>query len=402
MDRSAGDDVSQSEGTTTHAKKPSLDEAVKSAVQSLQDSGNQPVPNADADDEDADDEAEDGTQAADATGDGGEAGSDKDGDAKDADDAETPAKSDESDSDGAEQDASEAASSTLEAPAKWPQDRKEEFSKLPDEAKKIVLAREAEYNKGFTEYAQKVQGEVKLAKDVQESFTDNHREQMRASGLDEAGAVRELVKLHDHYRSDPVAYVRSAIKHQQLTPEQVFPEYFADEPQDQGQGQANGQSAPDPALQNVQQQVGSIQQFLSEQVKRQQLSVFQETINRLADEKDESGNAKRPYFEDVVDDMIDMVGKDAQAGKLQSGSLDEYLAQAYEAAVYRRPDLREKIVESEVESRLAKSQQHDEADKARRASTRKGSPGASTGKARKSKMTLDEAVETAVKSGGAA
>lgn len=437
MDRPAGNDVSQSEGTTTRAK-PSLDEAVKSAVQSFQDSDSQPVPNADADEEVVEDEADDGAQAAAAAEDGQNEGGEPAPDAGQdvgTDDAEDSAESDadgkeakgESDSEGAKQDTSEAASSTLEAPAKWPQDRKDEFNKLPDEAKKIVLAREAEYNKGFTEYAQKVQGEVKLAKDVRDSFTDNHRELMRASGLSEADAVREWAKLDDYYRRDPVAYVRSAIKHQQLTPEQVFPEYFGDESLDQEQEQGQDNSgetaqppAPDPQLQTVQQQVGSIQQFLAEQVKQQQLSAVEQTINRLADERDESGNPTRPYFDEVIDDVIDVLGRDAKAGRVPAGQLDEYLSQAYEMAVYRRPDLRQKIIESQVESevqnrlaqrqqdeeaekaRLAELQKQEEADKARKATTRKGSPGASSGKTRKAKMSLDEAVRAAVNSGGAA
>jgi len=400
MDTAGRDAVSNPEGETTRGKL-SLDEAVKTAVQSLQESDTQAVPNADADAEHVD-EAEDEAHEASADVDGGDPDPDADKDAKDADKAETPAKSEESDSEKAGQDASEAASSTLDAPARWPKDRKEQFDKLPDDAKKIVLEREAEFNKGFTEYAQKVQGEVKLAQTVRESFTDDHREQMRTSGLDEAGAVRELVKLHDYYHRDPVSYVKAAIKHRQLTPEQVFPELFGGDAPDQQEGEASAPDHPqhDPALQTVQQDVGSIKRFLSDQIRQQQLSFVEQTINRLADEKDEGGNPKHPHFDEVIDDVMSLLERDKRTTSGDIGQLDEVLREAYETAVYRRPDLRQQIIDSEVQSRLAAETKTAEADKARKAATRKGSPGSSTGKARKGKMSLDEAVRAAVNTGG--
>jgi hypothetical protein len=77
------------------------------------------------------------------------------------------------------------SSATLDAPKVWPKEQREEFAKLPDEAKRLILAREKAHNSSFTKNAQDNATHRRFADDVRGLFTSEARDRLQAQGVNE-------------------------------------------------------------------------------------------------------------------------------------------------------------------------------------------------------------------------
>lgn len=219
----------------------------------------------------------------------------------------------------------------LSAPDHWPADKREAFNGLPNEAKTMLLDQSKALEAQFTRKNQELSEQTRFAETVRreiEPFADD----MRLSGLDEAGAIRQLVGLHAFAKKDPAGYINyvanafgvnlASLNQQPEDHEYIDPQVAA-------------LTNKVHSLESVAQQ----QQYHAQMAQREQA---QSMINSFASEADENGQPLRPHFEQV---------KPKMGVLLQSGQAKD-MADAYEQAVWADPTIRTQMTAAQ-EARIA-------------------------------------------------
>ncbi len=311
-----------------------------------------------------------------------------------------------------------ASKEPLTAPARWPEDRRKAFEALPEDAKRILLEREKEFNTGLTQNAQKNAESLKRFDAINGLFQDHHRQEMQAAGYDEVATVRELLTRHDAFNRDPVGYgltvakqlgngspvpyVAAMIKQAGITQDMLF----GGQPQQQQPGQA---AAPqqeeewiDPAIVEIKQELATYKQFIADQKDREQREIarqqkaqqdaFFTAVNAFEAATNEDGSPKYPHVGAVVNEITRLVKDDPAlyANPLQT------LEAAYSQAVYLHPEIRQQIMEEEFSKRMTAREKEAAAQKALRAAPAKPSPGSAGGTVNRGKMSIREAAKAAV------
>lgn len=316
----------------------------------------------------------------------------------------------------------QASKDPLAAPARWPEDRRKAFEALPEDAKRILLEREKEFNTGLTQNAQKSAEGQKRLDAINGLFQDHHRQEMQAAGYDEVQTVKELLVRHDAFNRDPVGYgltvakslgkgspvpyVAALIKQAGITQDMLFP---GQAPQGQ-QPQVNGQTPPadaeeewqDPAVVAIKQRLETYDQYFAqqkereqretEQQQRQQRTAFLQAVETFEAATDEAGNPKYPHVGAVVNEITRLVQSDPALYRDPAGTLEK----AYHQAVYLHPEVRGQLMEEEFSKRLAAKEQAASVLKAKSSAPAKPSPGSAGGTVNRGRMSIKEAARTAV------
>jgi hypothetical protein len=404
----------------------SIKDAARAAVQSLSDSSSSPSAPASAPDE-PDDTFPD-TPPATAPGDGGSP--DAQPDAAGSKAAEKPAaKADDARSLPGTKVPDPEKSGPLEAPSRWPAEERASFAKLPDDAKRILLAREQRFNTAYTQATQDLADVRKKYDHLASAFTPELRSQMSRSGLDERGAIGYLVQYHQLYEANPVAYVQAAIQAKGLTPQQVFPQLAA-APQPSPSPDAPGAEEDwiDPAvmrhlqsrtqgfnteLEAVRRELAMLKQTAQDsqnhlrerQLREQQtmLESLETVVAHFAAATGEDGAVRYPHLDQVFDQMLHLMGTDPGLAALPPTRALEKLERAYEMAVRLHPDLYQQQIDRLAEERIAAlKRQQDEARaaeaaaRARRAQTVRPMPGAQGGSVTQGRMSIRDAARKGV------
>ena len=397
---------------TAQAGSMSLSEAVKAAVQSTSKQfASEQTPSAEA-------EAPDNAagEVLDAEPEGGS----QDGpDAGDQGETERPVEG--------QTDLKEAKPS-LEAPKNWPKDRRELFNSLPDDAKRIILDREREFNTGFTRNAQENAVHRKRSEALNEVFTP-YRQEMEAAGLDEIGAIQFVLKEREAFNADPAGFIyqyASKALNGDIRPfiaalmqrAGLTLEHLAGQPQQQTQAEDEyiNQDIIQAVERRLAPKLGAIDQIASQMQRLQQVAqlsaqdlevrrqrqeqALNEEIEAFRTELDEEGNAKYPFFDELEGEMVEIVGHNPEIKALVARNPRQALEKAYSEAIFRNPVVRQKVLEAEREAERARWQKEREAEialrKAKAAAPVKGSPGANGAQVPNRKMTLEEAVRLGV------
>ena len=199
------------------------------------------------------------------------------------------------------------------------------------------------------DYTKKTQSLAKYRK-RQEAFDEimkPHMDDFSRAGMDEVGAVRQLLAAHDYLRKDPKQAIQWLAKNYGVDMSEV------------GMDTAEDDYA-DPQVKALQQQVAQLQGFLQNQQQTQMQSVQQNTqsmIDQFAGEKDANGNPKHPHFDEVRDRM----------GVLIQGNQAPDLATAYDMAVYADPKLRQSLMDNYAETKTQKKVKTEAVAKAKKA-----------------------------------
>lgn len=229
---------------------------------------------------------------------------------------------------GTEQPAAESVTQdddrTASAPSSWKQDIAAKWADLPPEVKAEIHRREADYHKGIENYRQAAQ----IAQEVQQVVSPYMRN-FETAGVQPLQGINHLLGVEHQLRNG--------------TPEQKA-QMVAQIARDYGVdlGQVQQVPPPDPQVQALMQQNQQLQQFQQQTVQQQQQQVLSE-IQAFRE------NPANVHFEAVKDDM---------AALLQSGRADS-LQDAYDKAVWMRPDIRQTLVQqqrTEAEQKAAQQQ----------------------------------------------
>lgn len=249
------------------------------------------------------------------------------------------------------------------APAHWDAGKREAFGKLPPEAQKVLLdlskGLEADATKKLTEAAD----DRKFATSIKSLISDGHRTQLQRAGMDEVGGIKHLLSLQDFASRDGPGYVRWVTQQMGLDPRQLFPQLAGGEP-------AEGIQPPpaNPQYQQLseayQRLNGVVEGFVRQQADTQNRSAAR-AIDGFRNAVDESGQPKHPHFAKVEADLIWILQSDPAIKAIDD--LGERLRRAYDLAVYRDPELKNQIVDGEVQRRIEADRKAADLAKAKRA-----------------------------------
>lgn len=185
----------------------------------------------------------------------------------------------------------------LVAPAHWALADREMFEKQSPEAKKWLLGRHKAMEGDYTRKMGEIAPQRQLLGTLDELFKPYETE-MRELGVTREQAIRELVGMHARLKRDPVEGLRYLAQQCNVDLSTLTATG--------GEGGGNVDLNAHPIVKGLQQQVAT----LTENLKRmtgaqgeQQLNAALAEVTAFADEKDASGNLKRPYFNDVAGDI---------------------------------------------------------------------------------------------------
>lgn len=214
------------------------------------------------------------------------------------------------------------------APKSWKAPARAAWDKLPPEVRQEVARREREMTRAF--------GENSQARELHKNFTETVRPfeaRLRAVGMNPVEAVGELLKA-DYVLSTAPTFQRAQFM------AKLIKDYGVDiKALDAALA---GEGPPDPVASRVEQMLAErltpLQQFIAQQQQyaQQQERMVQEqasvTIEQMA------SDARFPHFEDLREDMADVIELNARRGVYLSPE------QAYTRALAMNPELGAQVV----------------------------------------------------------
>lgn len=215
---------------------------------------------------------------------------------------------------GEQEEAAEPEEPAIEdrAPSSWKREVAEKWGELPAEARAEIQRREADYHKGIEQYKQY----AGIGHEVEKAITP-YLQNIQAAGVAPIEAMQKLFEA-DHMLRNSTAEQKA--------------QYFSHLAQEYGIDLATVQPPEpvDPAVLELRKQNQELQRFQRSVVERENQTALSE-IERF------QNDPANVHFEAVKDDMSLLL----QSGKATS------LKDAYEMAVWMRPDIRKSLVEEQ-------------------------------------------------------
>lgn len=245
----------------------------------------------------------------------------------------------------------ESDETPIEPPQHWAEEHKDTFRNLPPSAQDFVLQRHRQMEADYTRKSQEV-AEVRKALEPAKA----HISQM---GVSEGEYVRRLTAADQYLTQNPKQGVEWLAKQYGVK-------------LDTGERGSEEDEFKDPYVQQLEEKVNDLEsRFQSRQQQEQQASQqqIQQQIEQFASEKDDKGDYTHPHFEQVKTHM----------GALMNSGAAESLEEAYDQAVWARPDLRSELLEQKKReaAQQEKQRRKEKAEKAKKATT-PASTGATT------------------------
>jgi hypothetical protein len=226
------------------------------------------------------------------------------------------------DDDEAEDEPAEAAElEALPAPNHWPKDFAAKFEALDAPAQHLFMQRYKDLEGDYTKKTQAI-AKYKKRQDAFDEIMAPFKSQFERAGMDDVGAVRQLLAAHDYLRKDPANAIAWLANQYGVDIGAI------------GNDPALEDEFADPQVKQLQQQVAQLTGFIQNQQTQQQSyeqASTQSFIDQFAQETDASGNPAHPHFETV---------RSVMGSLISSGNATD-LKSAYEAAVYANPELRQ-------------------------------------------------------------
>jgi hypothetical protein len=213
----------------------------------------------------------------------------------------------------------------LQAPNHWPKDFAAKFEALDAPAQHMFMERYKDLEGDYTKKTQAI-AKYKKRQDAFDEIMAPFKSQFERAGMDDVGAVRQLLAAHDYLRKDPANAIAWLANQYGVDIGAI------------GNDPALEDEFADPQVKALQQQVAQLTGFIQNQQTQQQSyeqASTQSFIDQFAAETDASGNPAHPHFETV---------RSVMGSLISSGNATD-LKSAYEAAVYANPELRQAELE---------------------------------------------------------
>ena len=214
-------------------------------------------------------------------------------------------------------------------PSTWSAKGKASFSKLPKHIQDEIIKREADIGKGISMYKQA----ANYGRSIGEAIKP-YEAMIRSENSDPIKTVQSL--LNTAYR------LRSGTPQQrgQLVM-QIAQQYGADLSQYSSANAENTENQEIPELQQylnpLQEKINNLEQVYASQQQATQQQTQQEAVTSIGsfqNQVDEKGNIRNVHFDDVRNDMADLIESAERQGRQLS------LEEAYETACWANPQIR--------------------------------------------------------------
>ena len=214
-------------------------------------------------------------------------------------------------------------------PSTWSAKGKASFSKLPKHIQDEIIKREADIGKGISMYKQA----ANYGRSIGEAIKP-YEAMIRSENSDPIKTVQSL--LNTAYR------LRSGTPQQrgQLVM-QIAQQYGADLSQYSSANAENTENQEIPELQQylnpLQEKINNLEQVYASQQQAAQQQTQQEAVTSIGsfqNQVDEKGNIRNVHFDDVRNDMADLIESAERQGRQLS------LEEAYETACWANPQIR--------------------------------------------------------------
>jgi hypothetical protein len=241
----------------------------------------------------------------------------------------------------------------LQAPNHWPKDFAAKFEALEPPAQHLFMQRYKDLEGDYTKKTQAI-AKYKKRQDAFDEIMQPFKGDFERAGMDDVGAVRQLLAAHDYLRKDPANAINWLASQYGVDIGAI------------GNDPALEDEFADPQVKALQQQVAQLTGFIQNQQTQQQSyeqASTQSFIDQFAAETDASGNPAHPHFETV---------RSVMGSLISSGNATD-LKSAYEAAVYANPELRQeelkRVAASQSQAKV-KTEAVQKAKKAQRSKVR--------------------------------
>lgn len=207
----------------------------------------------------------------------------------------------------------------LNAPNSYTNEYKETFKDLPQNWRKYLTEREKQVEKGFSDFGNRINNY---------KFSDNlynaRQERLAKAGFSKAQDYFEyLTQIDDALDKDPTSALQAIANAYGI----------------------NNLTTTQPQDNAIQRQLAEMQSMLQNQqnyILGQQKQSADKQVFDFTNAKDDNGNLKHPYFNDVREQMVDFLTK----GVCQD------LDKAYELAIYTNPEVRNKLIAEQTQKSL--------------------------------------------------
>ena len=261
--------------------------------------------------------------------------------------------SDDDEAEDEEEPAEAAELEALPAPNHWPKDFAAKFEALEPPAQHLFMQRYKDLEGDYTKKTQAI-AKYKKRQDAFDEIMQPFKGDFERAGMDDVGAIRQLLAAHDYLRKDPQNAIAWLANQYGVDTSAI------------GNDSAVEDEFADPQVKALQQQVAQLTGFIQNQQTQQQSheqASTQSFIDQFAAETDASGNPAHPHFETV---------RSVMGSLISSGNATD-LKSAYEAAVYANPELRqaelERVAAKESQAKV-KTEAVQKAKKAQRSKVR--------------------------------
>ncbi|MBQ4155722.1 MAG: hypothetical protein IJD90_02840 [Clostridia bacterium] len=212
----------------------------------------------------------------------------------------------------------------ITAPNSYTKEAKDWFSTLPHENQKYLADREKQFEQGLSRARNQYSWVDKIYNDRKDALSGNYENAQ--------AYINDLVLIADALEKDPASTIEALKQNYGLNGSQ--------------------DNALQRQLSELTAKLNEQQRYLDSQRQERTAQEYQEFVNA----KDDKGNSKHPYFEEVKGEMINLL----KAGMAKN------LEDAYNQAIWRVEEIRNKIIASQTGARL--EQKATEAQKAKAAS----------------------------------
>ena len=213
----------------------------------------------------------------------------------------------------------------ITAPNSYTKEAKDWFSTLPHENQKYLADREKQFEQGLSRARNQYSWVEKIYNDRKDALTGNGYQNAQAY-------INDLVLIADALDKDPASTIEALKQNYGLNGSQ--------------------DNALQRQLSELTSKLNEQQKYLDEQRAESTAREYQEFVNA----KDDKGNLKHPYFDDVKGEMMNLF----KAGMAKN------FEDAYDQAIWRVEGVRNKIIASQTGAKL--EQKATEAQKAKAAS----------------------------------
>lgn len=206
----------------------------------------------------------------------------------------------------------------MDAPKSYTKEYQETFKTLSPDWRKYLIEREKQVEKGFSEKNNRIDA-YKWADNV----FNTRQDRMAKLGFSKAqDYIEHMTAIDDALELNPAETIKALAN--------AYGVNF---------GETNN------SMTELQRQVASLQQMMQSQqsfIQNQQQAQVNNEFEAFIGAKDDAGNLKHPYFEDVRADMANI---------LKSGAAKN-LEEAYKHAIWANESVRAKLIEEQVKQQL--------------------------------------------------